>query len=402
MIFFHYIVLLFFFHAFDSKVLKKKEEDKGRNVSENTQNAHQRDTFFQFSPNLPFMRQITQINFLVIPDDFQKDINVNYLVDQLHRPVYIEKFYKSAATIYEALPRFYEELQGDEILARNFLEIMIRLMKASLDEPLSVTNIVFAICKHLRPLFKTNAKPFEDMAEYLAQMEKSPNRRDIFVMTNFFRCFTIREMNKLQNFITVMSTANLVSSTRKRIVRKKGVSLKNKTLDLSETGLEDKANLIRLTLSNAFARMLILIEVFNSDDSVINRTVDIVNNLWSRHLNRMCNQKGCPLEELDPLWREPAVYHKLPINFSFDDWAENITQEEMKSLKAATEQESLFLKELTEKKSQQLSQLQQSQLYKKIAWIVLTVASIIVILLVAYVFFWKRKESLQEEIKEPE
>lgn len=298
-------------------------------------------------------------DFLVTPNDFKFDEDVCYLLEQLHRPQAVEKFYRSAAQIYADMPVMYGEIQGDAELAVKFLDIMKRLAAASLNGPLTVTNFIFAFGKHLRPLFKTRSEPIEKIAQTLVNLEKDPQRTMIIVMTTFFYSYTLRELSQLVNFIELMSLATLtatsqlsprgsrlnttstnttdtnITSTNNTNTNNTSSNNKN-TLDISKTSLAPFAERIRVVLANATAKMLILLDIFVNDPSVPPRSEKLIQRLWRLHLNRLAQREGVAIEELDEKWLDPAGYRKLPINFSFEDWApEAVSAESMVALKDA-------------------------------------------------------------------
>lgn len=309
------------------------------------------------APPLRSTAQMTQMDFLVTPDDFVKDEDVCYLVKQLHRPQSIQKFYLSAAQIYDDLAVVYREIQADAKIAKQFLTIMKKLATASLNEPLTVTNLMFAAAKHLRPLFTHKSPPIEEIFATISELEQDESRKMIRLMTVFFTSFTLREVDQLQNFINLVSLATLAADRKaaspavKTTARpsaaavSKSVSFMRSSrkptdgqLDISGTPLEEYAERIRITISNGLAKMLILLDLFVTDPTVANRSINLNSRLCNLHLRRLALREKVPFEELDAKWFDPVLYRKLAINFSFDDWSpKSVSEEAMALLKGAAE-----------------------------------------------------------------
>lgn len=291
---------------------------------------------------------IAQMDFLVTPDDFNRDEDVNYLVNLLHRPQSIEKFYRSAAQIYDDLAVAYQEIQAGAKVAEQFLDIMKRLTAASLNEPLTVTNLIFAASKHLRPLFIHKSPPIEEMYATISKLELDKSRKMIWLMTQFFLSFTLREVPQIQDFIRLASLATLnteqpetpapLKPVKKSTVKTTAIKTKTGKLDISRTSLDSYAERIRITISNALAKMIILLDLFVTDPTVITRSINLINRLWTLHLRRLAQRENIPFEELDDKWKDPILYRKSAINFSFDDWSpDSVSAESMAALRKAAE-----------------------------------------------------------------
>lgn len=363
------------------------------------------------SPNtFSFPTPITQMDFLVTPDDFDKDEDVCYLVKQLHRPQSIEKFYLTAAQIYADLPAMYQEIQTNLETAKQFLSIMQRLTAASLTEPLTVTNLIFAAAKHLRPIFTTHkSQPLEEIFATISELEKDTSHKMIRLMTNFFTSFTLREVSQLQDLINLVSLATINTNSdeiidnevnngstlkNKKNYNKKNTSINNKKpksgkLDISRTPLEPFAERIRITIANAIAKMLILLDLFVTDESVAKRSLNLIRRLWNLHLRRLAIRENVPFEELDIKWYDPILYRKAAINFSFDDWGPNsVSPEAMAALRNAA-----GLAEKLDKAAQthRLSSKKLS-LSLRIALFLFCFALLTIIATFAFFFFKRRRE----------
>lgn len=359
------------------------------------------DPFARLDPNLPLMTQIIQKDFLVHPEDFEKNEDVKYIMRAMHRPLIIEKFYNSAARVYEDLPKMYREIQEGEETARGFLDIMKRLTQASLHEPLNITNIVYAFTRHLRPLFETASPPIEELDRLLLIMENSREGLDVSIMTRFFRCFTLREITTLQDFIKLMSLASLTSEATKetsdldllpdrknplfsRVQQRKFTG----KLDIRRTGMSLYGERARLIIANAVAKMIILMDLFVNDPTIAMRAIEIFRHLWELHLRRMSAREGIPDGEFDPVWFNPVLYRKLPINFSFDDWSPgSISPEAMTALSNAAEQERRQRERQIAIYKQRAIDQKNSQMYQKISWVALTVIALAVLAFTAFYLY---------------
>lgn len=359
------------------------------------------DPFAMLNPNLPLMTQIIQKDFLVQPEDFDNQ-NVKYLTGQLNRAQSVELYYRSAEAIYDGLGPVYEEMQASKEISSIFLDIMQRLTRASMNEPLTITNIVYAVCRHLRPLFKTVIEPIEEINRILYYMEKTDKGRPVGVMIRFFQVFTLREMNVIQDFIKMMSLAVLrsdLNSTDSAGVKPLAIRTSQKQrnipmgyLDIRPTGALTHGKRARLTVSNALAKMLVLMDLFVSDPSVLPRTIEVFRHLWEIHLTRMSAKEGIPEGECDPVWYNPILYRKMPINFKFEDWSPGlIPPDHMASLVEAAQEERRQSQAFIISYRNRLAEQEKLNFVKKVSWIVFIVFFGISVIAAAIYSYFRRK-----------
>ena len=344
---------------------KFKLKRRSTTTSSSSQDAPKSNSKPQKSNSSPLIQE----DFLVTPADFEKDEDVCYLVKQLHRPQVIEKFYTSAQLLHSHLPHLYAELQtADQKVAERFLVIMKKLATASLKEPLTVTNLIFAFGKHIYPLFKFRSEPLVGLVDTLKKLDTGQDRerRLIFLMTQFFENFTLPEVTKIQDFIKLMSLSTMTKDENENESNTHSITTHPKThhttqqsttnsttqsatiinsspiqfLDISKTSLEFYAERIRLTLTNAISKMIILLDLFLTDPSVANRSKNLVKKLWDLHLHRLALREDTPFEDLDLKWLDQALYRKAVVHFSFEDWSpEGMSERAMEDLRAAARAE---------------------------------------------------------------
>lgn len=327
---------------------KSKFKIKRRNVSSSSQDKSKSNPKPQepHSPTSPSQSPLIQEDFLVTPADFEKDEDVCYLVKQLHRPQVIEKFYTSAQLLYSHLPNLYAELQtADYKVAERFLVIIKKLATASLKEPLTVTNLIFAFGKHIYPLFKFQSEPLLQLVDTLKKLDTGQDRerRLIFLMTQFFENFTLPEVTKIQDFIKLMSLSTIIPKQGNENIINTHSTTTHPTiqfLDISKTSLESYAERIRLTLTNAISKMIILLDIFLTDPSVATRSKNLVKKLWDLHLHRLALREDILFDDLDLKWLDQALYRKAVVHFSFEDWSpEGMSDRAMEDLRAAARAE---------------------------------------------------------------
>jgi hypothetical protein len=392
---------------FVSTIKSKKTPPTTASPSPPPSSAHQPQTKTQAQAQTKTTtRQVTpiaQMDFLVTPDDFKHDEDVAYILNQLHRPQTVEKFYLSAAQLYDDLAVAYREIQADANVAKQFLNIMKRLTTASLKEPLTVTNLIFAASKHLRPLFSHKSLPIEDIYLNISDLERDRSRKLIWIMTQFFLSFTLREVNQIQDFIRLVSLATLSSEQQpqpqtpvapKPVNKSTGkttvVKAKTGELDISRTSLESYSERIRITISNALAKMIILLDLFVTDPTVVNRSIKLVNHLWSLHLRRLAKRENVPFEELDDKWKDPILYRKSAIHFTFQDWdPDSFSAETMAELRRAAESEEFMDNAV-------LAQQASSRFFYRAFWITTTMILLLSTCTAVY-FYLKRRQRLQEQ-----
>ena len=395
------------------------------------QKLHAPPQMLHLDPNQPLMTQLIQEDFLVTPEDFSKDPDVTYVLNQLHRHQTLEKFYRTAQTVYNDLESFYGELEGDHEIATKFHEFMKKMTAASLSKPLSVTNLILGITRHFRPLFKTKSLPIEELALLMAQLEKDPNRKMIRLMTRFFEIYTIREMEQLQNLINLTSYAGVdpftarneellkrteaqaqaATTTSKMKSKQRKSSKKGKTTDedpasntsninenFFETFLKSYSERFRITVANAVTKMLILLDLFVNDPSMAGRSVQLYMKLWLVHAKRLAAREKVDVDDLDVRWINPSLYRKFPISFLYDDWKPDIlTPEAMEELRQAAEDEARSDKEVL---AQRLAKVSKAKFYSNLTWIggiLITVATIISFII--FVLFKYRKSIQKGEDK---
>lgn len=283
------------------------------------------------SPRRIKLQRPSLLDFLVGPDDFVRDVNVNYLIRKLHHPEVIEKFYLSAQEIYRELPLMYREMQGSHEISTKFMDFMEGLKDASFKMPLTTTNLIFAMGKHILPLFKRQPQPLVDIAEDLAFLEES----DVLtgLMSFFFIHYTVREVDQIQDLIICACLAQVRDPTDEK---SKALIAKYGHLDIAPTSLKNYSEKIRITLANCFSKIVILLDLFLTDLSAASRGYTLVNTLWGLHTSRLAKQAGVAIKDLDPYVMDPRYYRKLAINFSFEDWnPDRITPKTMKELRKA-------------------------------------------------------------------
>ena len=376
--------------------------------------------FSTLNPNIPLLAQIVQTDYLINPRDFEKSDDVTHLVKILNRPEFILNFYRTAGAVYADLSKFYEEVQGNSDVAHDFMVIVGELTNASLEAPLSVTDIVVAICRYLRPVFKTPSDPFDEMAFYFHKMNQSENRQWLGLMTRFFQSFTLREMNTVQDFIKMMSSAKLTSPPRKSETGPSSVkensssnydfnSKKSKLkhlpkrrnqrpivgeIDISMTGLESHSKRIHVVLANLLAKAIVLMQIFVTDPTAVPRTLNILCHLWETHLTRMAAREGFPEGEIDIIWKSHVLYRKLTLNFTFEDWSpDKITPEIISSLQSAAEEERIFRENRTAAYHKYMADIEREKFREKVKWTAITGISIGSLAAAVIYFYWRYRKA---------
>jgi hypothetical protein len=279
-------------------------------------------------PSPPRRRQDLH-SFLLYPEDFETDPDVNYLASKLHEPAIVAHFYASAAAIYADLEVWWRELSEDRNKAEKFLQYVRALAIAGAEEPLTVTNLVFAFGKHFAPLFTHRSKPLDSIAAMLAEIEQdapenitdplnSPSgasKSRLGVMTYFFHSFTLREIPQFEQFIWLMSRADMLPLS----------TTATGSFDMARTALPAHHNRVRTILANGIAKIGLLLKLFLDEgtDGVMDRSIRLVRRLWDLHLRRLLGQEKA-LSDGDEnairYWTDPRHYRKTPINFTFADW----------------------------------------------------------------------------------
>ena len=402
----------------------------------NNAKLHAPPQMMNLDPNQPLMAQLIQEDYLVTPEDFSEDPDVKYVLEQLHRNQTVEKYYRTAQTIYTDLKSFYGEIEGDPTIATKFHEFMKKMTAASLSKPLSITNFILGIARHFRPLFKTKSYPIEELARIVAHLEKDPNKKIIRLMTGFFDVYTIRELDHIQNLISLASYSGVdpftarnqaqikdaelqaaamaqasanpdrkgkgIKSTKKR--KKKNLQKKQQQADdddaastssfsnenVFETFLKPHSERFRITIANAITKMYILLDLFVNDSSMPSRSIQLYIKLRLVHARRLAAREKVDVNDLDVRWLNPSLYRKLPINFLFDDWKPDIlTPEVMEELRRAAADEMRSDKEAM---AQRLAQVSQAALHTnlmRIGWIFMLAATFVSV--TGFIFFKYRR-----------
>lgn len=322
------------------------------------------------------------LNYLTLPEDFEKDTDVKFLGAKIRDPAVLRTFYKAAAELHGDFDKIFEEIAKDKEKATKILNFNQRLVQASLVVPLTVTNIMFAVGKHIHPLLNYRSGVIDRLAERIKEMEQQNDT--VGIVNNFFKHFALPEMQFIEQFCVLMSRAKLLN----RPDPKTGFYL-----DLNGTGLIESQQRIRLDLANFFAKVDLLLTLFLTEPTAAQRSNNLVKRLWSIHWRRWQLQHKDEYPEKNSYLFSPHNYRAEPLHFTFPDWKPGYDPED--AIGKLQAKQALFVK-LQEGSGQEMKTVKRKS---KSLWIILsTVAGVLVLVCAIAVLFYKRNRPAAPEL----
>lgn len=280
--------------------------------------------------------------YQVSPEDFERLPSVLYLIRKFNQIDVVEQFYTMTTQFCHDIPLIYAEIQSDLVLAESILSTMKTLSESLSRKPLTLANIIFAVGKHIYPLLKYQSVPLKKLSDLIKLLEANDEKNDqdsakdqdndkvkertmARIMGNFFRYFSLREIDEIERFIELFCRATINPAGPQYI-------------DISETSLAPYEVRIHSVLVNTFSKMILLLDLFMKDPLIADHSDKIVNHLRLVHLLRVSESKNdIPIKELPLSYSNPLNYRKLNINFPFDDWtSESDAKQKMELFRLAS------------------------------------------------------------------